>query len=159
MSVRGPRAIAELCLRCMGVLVVVNVVAVVVLAVVTRLQDPAAGIPSIGIYILVVGLLVACVPVALVGFPIGLLTAQLLQGTTREWVHVTVFALVGAVLSVTLMGMFAFMQATPWFALVALAEGALGAGVARWWSGRVEARQGSWTPEQGAALPWGRIGP
>lgn len=159
MSVRGPRAIAELCLRCVGVLVVVNGLAFAVLALGSLLDDPGAGAPATGIYILVVGLLIACVWVALVGFPLGVLTAHLLQRSTRERVHVTVFALVGAVLSVTIFGMLGLLQSTSWFALAAAAEGALGAGGARWWTGRALARRGTWTPEQGAALPWGKIGP
>lgn len=159
MNVRGPRAIAALCLRCLAVLTVVNLVAFAVLGVISHLHDPVAGVPSIGVYILVVGLLVAIVPIAAVGFPMGVLTAHLLQGSTREWVHVTVFALVGAVLSVTLFGMLNYLSVVGWYALVAAAEGALGAGVARWWTGRVHAGQTRWTDEQGAALPWGRMTP
>jgi hypothetical protein len=159
VTVRGGRAIATLCLRCLAVLTVVNVTAFVVLGVVSHLNDPVAGVPSSGVYILVVGLLVACVPLALVGFPMGVLTAHLLQGSTREWVHVTVFALVGAVLSVILFAMLNFFSVVPWYALVAAAEGAIGAGGARWWSGRAHARRVTYSDEQGAALPWGRMTP
>lgn len=102
-------------------------------------------------------LVVACVPVGLVGIPAGLVLVNLLQSSSREWVHVAAFAVVGAVLSVALCAMVNLLAANPWFALVAAAEGAIGAGVARWWTGRVHLRREPWSAAQGAALPWGRI--
>jgi hypothetical protein len=156
VSVVGPRAIAALCVRCVAVLAVVNLAVLVVL----QLAD-ASGVEGagFGLYLLALALLVAAVLTGVVGFPAGLLTARLLAGTTREWVHVVVFALVGAVLSVTLCAFVGMLGAVDWYALVAAAEGAVGAGGARWWSGRAHARRDTVTDEQGAALPWGRIAP
>ena len=155
MSVLGPGAVAVLCLRCLAVLAAVNAVVLLAIQAVTSPSSVTAS----GLYIAVVALLVAAVLVALVGFPAGLLTAHLLRNVTREWVHVVVFALVGAGLSVTLCAMGNLLAVVGWYALVAAAEGAVGAGVARWWTGRVHARNKPWTDAQGAALPWGRMTP
>ncbi|GEK22562.1 hypothetical protein CXY01_30820 [Cellulomonas xylanilytica] len=151
--------IAALCVRCVAVLTVVNTVLFVVAVVVSTTLDPQAGVSPTAVYILVVGLLVACVPILLVGFPAGVLTAHLLRGSSRERVHVLVFALVGAVLSVTIFATLDYLSVVPWFTLVAAAEGAVGAGGARWWTGRMHARRAPIDDAQGAALPWGRIGP
>ncbi|KQY43143.1 hypothetical protein [Cellulomonas sp. Root137] len=159
MSVRGARAIAALCLRCLAVLSVVNGAALTVFLLAQEADSSwAAQVPA-SIYYLGVALIVAAVLIGLAGFPAGVLTARLLDRTTREWVHVAVFALVGALLSVTLCASFGLLRASGWTVLVAAAEGAIGAGVARWWSGRVQARQTRWTDEEGAALPWGRMTP
>lgn len=156
-GVRGGGAITALCLRCLAVLAAVNATAVVVALLVGGAES--SGEMTSGIYLLFVALMVACVPVAVVGIPAGLLLANLLQRSSREWVHVTAFAVVGAALSVTLFATLNLVGAIPWFALVAAAEGAIGAGVARWWTGRVHLRRESWSDAQGASLPWGRIGP
>ncbi|GEL99368.1 hypothetical protein [Cellulomonas terrae] len=159
MSVRGPGAIAALCLRCLGVLVVVNLVGLVIAYAV---QGPAAaseaGLTAALAYFPFVGL-IAAVLIAVVGFPAGLLTARALAGTRREWVHVLVFALVGAGLSMTLCASWNLLALSGWAWFVAAAEGAVGAGGARWWTGRTHARAVPWTDAQGAALPWGRIAP
>ncbi|ROS23187.1 hypothetical protein [Cellulomonas sp. PhB150] len=128
--VRGPAAIAMLCLRCVVVLAAVNGVVALVLGTVT-------GALGWGLVVVLLAALVACVPIALVGYPAGLLTAWLLRRSEREWVHVLVFAVVGAVLPPLVM--------TAWHSGVdtgaaAVAEGAIGAGGARWWSGRAHAR-------------------
>ena len=156
-GVRGGGAITALCLRCLAVLAVVNATALVVALLVggTGAWDDVSS----GFYLLVVALLVACVPVGAVGIPAGILLANLLQSSSREWVHIAAFAVVGAVLSLTLCAMVNLLAANPWFALVAAAEGAIGAGVARWWTGRVHLRRQAWSDVQDAALPWGRIGP
>jgi hypothetical protein len=156
-DVRGAGAITALCARCLAVLAVVNTVAVVVGLLVSGTD--ASNNATVLFYFLAVALFVACVPIGLVGIPVGMLIADLLRRSSREWVHVSVFALVGAVLSVTLCAMVGLLDADPWFALIAAAEGAIGAGVARWWTGKVRARREPWSDAQGAALPWGRIGP
>jgi hypothetical protein len=156
-GVRGGGAITALCLRCLAVLAVVNATALVVALLVSG-NGASDDVPS-GFYLLFVALVVACVPVGVVGIPAGLLLANLLQSSSREWVHVAAFAVVGAVLSVTLCAMVNLLAASPWFVLVAAAEGAIGAGVARWWTGRVHLRREPWSDAQGAALPWGRIAP
>ncbi|NUU16495.1 hypothetical protein HP550_04450 [Cellulomonas humilata] len=159
MSVRGPKAIAALCLRCLAVLSLVNGAAVTVFLL-TDADSPWARQAPQTLYYLVVALVVAAVLIGLVGFPAGVLIARLLEKSRREWVHVAAFALGGAVLSVTLFAMFGILQSGEgWYTLIAAAEGALGAGVARWRTGRVHARQTPWTQEQGAALPWGKITP
>ena len=160
-DVRGPGPIARLCLRCFVVLIGFNVVAlgIVGLMVAGSGSDAGAGGPTIALAYSPYVLLVALVPLWLVGFPAGLLTARLLAGVPRESLHVLVFAVVGAVLSVALCAMVNLLAANPWFALVAAAEGAIGAGVARWWTGRVHLRREPWSDAQGAALPWGRIAP
>ena len=159
MSIRGPRAVAVLCARCLAVLVVVNLIglsgAYAVLgpdgASVSAVSAALAYFPAVGI--------VAAFLIAVVGFPAGLLTAQVLSGERREWVHVLVFALVGAVLSTALCASWSMLGTDAWSWIVAAGEGAVGAGGARWWSGRAHARAAPWTEAQGAALPWGRIGP
>ena len=156
-GVRGGGAITALCLRCLAVLAAVNGAAVVVALLVSG--TGASDDVSAGFYLVFVALVVACVPVGLVGIPAGLVLANLLQSSSREWVHVAAFAVVGAVLSVALCAMANLLAANPWFALVAAAEGAIGAGVARWWTGRVHLRREPWSDAQGAALPWGRIAP
>jgi hypothetical protein len=158
VSVRGAKAIAGLCLRCLAVLSVVNAL---VLVAFLLTHDGRPGIESLpgGLYFLVVTLVVAGVLIGLVGFPAGVLTARVLERTTRESVHVAAFATVGALLSVTLCAWFGLLRVVEWYALVAAAEGAVGAGVARWWTGRTSARTTRWTDEQGAALPWGKMTP
>lgn len=159
MSVRGPRAIVALCARCLAVLVVVNLVGLGVATAVMGSEVPAASIvPAALAYFPLVALITALL-IAVVGFPAGLLTAKVLNGQRREWVHVLAFALVGAVLSTTLCGSWNMLGAHGLAWLVAAAEGAVGAGGARWWTGRAHAKAVPWTDAQGAALPWGRIGP
>jgi len=84
---------------------------------------------------LVFAILVACVPIAVVGVPAGVLTSRALRRVTREWGHVLVFGLVGATLAVVLItgaGIGTGIGTAPaWAAL----EGLVGAGGARWWSG------------------------
>ena len=87
-----------------------------------------------------------------------MLTAHLLADERREWVHVLVFALVGGVLSVALFAWWGVLGLAGWSWVVAFAEGVVGAGGARWWTGRAHARKVRWSDAQGGALPWGRIG-
>ncbi|WP_315097807.1 hypothetical protein [uncultured Cellulomonas sp.] len=155
MSVRGAGPIAALCLRCLVVLAAVNGALLLALQ---GIRSPSVVSPS-SLYISFLALLVTAVVIGLAGFPFGVLIGHLLRNQPRERVHVIVFAVVGAVLSVTICAMWNLLSAVPWYALVAAAEGAVGAGVARWWTGRVHARRASWTDEQGAALPWGKIAP
>lgn len=100
-AVRGPAAIAAVCGRCVGVLAIGNVVVPVVGAVATG-NAIAAGFV---VYVAGLAWMIALVPVALVGWPAGLLTAHLLRGQSRERVHVLVFALVGAVLCPALLAL------------------------------------------------------
>lgn len=159
MSVRGPSAIAVLCLRCLGVLVVVNLVALVVAYAVMGSDTAGGSVVPVAVAYFPVVALVAALLIAVVGFPAGLLTARVLSGQRREWVHVLVFALVGAVLSATLCASWTMLETNGWAWFVTAAEGAIGAGGGRWWTGRAHARAVPWTDAQGAALPWGRIGP
>ncbi|WP_456786932.1 hypothetical protein [Cellulomonas sp. P5_C5] len=154
-DVRGAGAIAALCLRCLVVLVAVNPLALLVLLAVSGDTETATHILAYLPYVL----LVAAFPVALVGFPAGLLTAHLLAGVPKERVHVLVFALVGGILSPALCAWWGLLGMPAWAWIVAAAEGVVGAGGARWWTGRVRAGRQRWSEEQGAALPWGRIGP
>ncbi|WP_028047307.1 hypothetical protein [Cellulomonas sp. URHE0023] len=152
-AVRGPRAILEVCLRCLGVLAVVNIPAVAVVGLVAGLRGANDGLVGEGLRAAVGGSVyagmawvVAIIPVMLVGWPAGLLTAHLLRRQRREWTHVAVFALVGAVLCPV---MIAFAQALGGnsvggplvLVLAAVGEGALGAGGGRWWTGRGRRRR------------------
>ena len=157
MSVRGPGTIAALCLRCLVVLAGVNVVGLGIAAAALGQERTGSGL-MVALAYLPYALLVAIVPVGLVGVPAGLLTTRLLAGVSRELVHVLVFALVGAVLSVALCASWGVGAIVGWSWVVAAAEGAVGAGGARWWTGRAHARKARWSDAQGAALPWGRIG-
>ena len=159
MNVRGPGPIAALNLRCLAVLAVVNPIGLVVAQLLSEPGDLLGNVTPQALYLIVVVWLVACVPVWLVGFPAGVLTAHLLRKVTREWVHVAVFALVGAVLSVTILGMLGLLRGELWFTAVGAAEGFVGAGVARWWSGRGQARRDREAEQLGAPLPWGRMTP
>lgn len=156
-TVRGPGAIAALCLRCLVVLAVGNLL---VLGIALLVLGQQAGGSDLTVYLVYFPyvLLVAVFPIALAGFPAGVLTAHLLARERREWVHVLVFALVGGVLSVAICSIWGLGMTGAWYALVAAAEGVVGAGGARWWTGRAHARRARWSDAQGAALPWGRIG-
>ena len=135
-AVRGPRAIASLCARCLVVLVVVNAG----VAVAWGATQGTSGV-LVALYFFVLAIPVALVPIAVVGWPAGLLTAHLLRREPREWVHVVVFALVGAVLCLLIIGRMWHM--TTWSVLSvlgALAEGAAGAGGGRWWAGHARRR-------------------
>ena len=101
MTVRGPGAIAALCLRCLVVLAGVNLVGLGIAALAVGQEGTGSGLLVALAYFPYV-LLVATVPVGVVGFPAGMLTARLLADVSRERVHVLVFALAGAVLSVAL---------------------------------------------------------
>ena len=156
-DVRGPGAIAALCLRCLVVLAGTNLVGLGIAALALGQERTGSGL-LVGLAYFPYVILVAAVPVAVVGFPAGLLTARLLVGQRGERVHVLVFALVGGVLSVVLCAWWGMFTTGSWYVLVAAAEGVVGAGGARWWTGRAHARKARWSDAQGAALPWGRIG-
>lgn len=159
MSIRGPRSIAVLCARCLAVLVVGNLVGLgIAYSVVGSDAAYESGLTAVLAYFPGVGMVSALV-IAVFGFPAGLLTARLVGEQHRERAHVLAFALVGATLSVTLCAMWSMLGTVGWAWVLAVAEGAFGAGIARWWSGRVHARTAPWTDVQGAALPWGSIGP
>jgi hypothetical protein len=157
-DVRGPGAIAVLCLRCVAVLALANLIGLMIALLVWGREASGSGLMVYLVYSPYV-LLVALFPIALVGFPAGVLTAHLLARERLEWVHVLVFALVGGVLSVTICSFGGFYATGGWWVLVAAAEGVVGAGGARWWTGRARARRGRWSDQEDAALPWGRIGP
>lgn len=157
-DVRGPGAIVALCLRCLVVLAGTTLVGVGIVALAVGEERTGPGL-LVALTYLPYALLVAILPVGIVGFPAGLLTARLLAREGREWVHVLVFALVGGALSVALCAWWGLLEVAAWAWLVAAVEGVVGAGGARWWTGRAHARRVRWTDAQGAALPWGRIGP
>lgn len=133
--IRGIGAITFLNLRCIAILGVVNLtVFVVVTAAIGGDTDGWLAGTAIGFAagFLPFAVLVACIPVAVIGVPAGLLTGCGLRRAHQEWVHVLVFAVVGAGLSVAIMmALGAGIDAAWWASL----EGALGAGGARWWSG------------------------
>jgi hypothetical protein len=140
--VRGVLPIAMLNLRCAAVLLVVNLVPALGLAVVGGSVFPV----TVAVY----AVAVAVVPIALFGFPVGLLTAHLLRDEPLERVHVAVFAAVGAVLAVVLLAIWS--GPSVWLAL-GFVEGALGAGGARWWSGRAHRRTALARPRPPAPEP------
>ncbi|MBO9556528.1 hypothetical protein [Cellulomonas sp.] len=136
VAVRGPRAIASVCARCLVVLVVVNVG----VAVAWGATQGTSGVP-VALYFFALAIPVALVTIAVVGWPAGLLTAELLRREPREWVHVLVFALVGAGLCLLLaMHMWHMNTWSVMSVLWALAEGAAGAGGGRWWAGHARRR-------------------
>ncbi|WP_028047509.1 hypothetical protein [Cellulomonas sp. URHE0023] len=136
--VRGPARIAALCVRCLVVLTLVNLVVAVVGS--TFAGDSFVGF-TVGIYPYIVA--VAIVPIAVVGFPAGLLVSHLLRNEPDEGRHIAAFAVTGAVLSVLICAAVQLVQGpAAWVVvLVAAAEGAIGAGGARWWSGRTRWRR------------------
>ena len=95
--------------------------------------------------VLVLALPIAGAVIWLVGYPAGVLTAHLLTRSESENVHVLTFAAVGAVLSTALL---AIVSRDPVVLGVAALEGALGAGLARLWSGHAH-RRGARVPELG----------
>ena len=117
---RGPAAIAMLCLRCAAVLAGVAFLTGVVAAL------AGGGGDAVPLACLVA--LVGVVPIAVVGFPVGLGLAQLLRRVDHEWVHVAAFALVGGAVGAAL------LAAADWV-LLGLALGVVSAGGARWWTG------------------------
>ncbi|MBD7919579.1 hypothetical protein H9657_15010 [Cellulomonas sp. Sa3CUA2] len=78
----------------------------------------------------------ALVPVLVVGWPAGVLTAWLLRREPRESRHVVVFAVVGAVAAVLLGLVGRDLTPDPAISLLLAAEGALGAGGGRLLVGR-----------------------
>lgn len=131
IPVRGPAGVLRLCRRCLVILFVVNAPLFVLPAFVT--PDGAVGTTLVVAPFVV---LVAAVPVLLVGYPAGRLLTELLKDEPRLGVHVLAFALVGAVLSVAICALVGWAPGGGLGWLVAAAEGAVGAGGARWWSGR-----------------------
>lgn len=125
------RDVVALNARCLLILTVVNLPLVLFLG---------------GAYLVFVAICAAAVLV--VGVPAGLVLARLLRGVRAERVHVAVFALVGAVLAwpvllavvAVIVGGGVEWEAAPGALVIAAAEGAVGAGGARWWSGRRPSR-------------------
>jgi hypothetical protein len=137
-AVRGPRAVTSVCVRCAGVLAVVNFT----LATAAGLVAGGASGAGWGFEVVTLAWLFALLPIAVVGWPAGLLTAHLLRRQPSERVHVLVFALVGAVLCPALLVAGGLpVGSSQWLAVLAVAEGALGAGGGRWWTGRVRRRR------------------
>ena len=135
-AVRGSAAIAALCLRCFVVLAVGNLGVAAATSLPEALHEE--GLYPLGLVAVVVA--VAAVPIALVGFPAGLLTSHLLRSVHREWVHVLAFALVGALLAGVIVAWVSPDRLGP-VAGWALLEGAVGAGGARWWTGWAHRRR------------------
>jgi uncharacterized membrane protein len=124
-----------LCLRCAVVLAVLNVLAGFVLR------------AEFGWALALVATLVSCVAIALVGWPAGMVTAWLLRGSRRESIHVLAFAAVGAAIGpLVVVPLTNGWHANVAIGAVAAAEGAVGAGTARWWSGRAHARAATRQP-------------
>ena len=144
-DVRGAGRIAGLCMRCLAVLTLMNLP--VVLAGWLVDDESFLGF-TFSIYPFVVA--TAVVPVLLIGFPAGLLVSHLLRAELDERRHVVAFAITGAILSVTICVVAGMVHgSTAWVVvLVAAAEGAIGAGGARWWSGRPRRVRRTPTDEQ-----------
>jgi len=141
-EIRSLGAIGMLNVRCLVVLAAANVtvgaaalagICVVSLASGGGLDAVESTLSAGGfaVEVLVFALLVACIPIAVVGVPAGVLTSRALRRVSREWGHVLGFGLVGAALAVVLMQAGGMGTAPAWAAL----EGLVGAGGARWWSG------------------------
>jgi hypothetical protein len=142
-TVRGPRAVTSVCVRCAGALAAVNLP----LATAAGLVAGGASGAGSGFEVVTVAWLVALLPIAVVGWPAGLLTAHLLRRQPSERVHVLVFALVGAVLCPVLLVVGGLpVGSSVWLAAPAVAEGALGAGGGRWWAGRARRRRAADLP-------------
>ncbi|QHT54966.1 hypothetical protein GXP71_01910 [Cellulomonas sp. H30R-01] len=162
--VRGPARVALLCALCWTVLLGVTLVSGVVATALTAWRTAAGGggadVASASASLVLVPFvaLTAIVPVAVVGWPVGLLTAWLLRRRPREAEHVLAFAAVGAVLAVGLLPSWAsgaWPAAGAAGALVALV-GAGGAGGGRWWAGAVlrrRAARGELAARPGIAPP------
>ena len=135
--IRGWGPVAMLNLRCWGVLAAANTPVLYGLAVVTD-----GGIAGVSI-ILAPALLIAGALILIVGYPAGLITARLLASLNSERVHILAFASAGAALSIALVSP---LQLGVAGLLVAALEGALGAGVARLWSGRDYRRRHATVP-------------
>ncbi|GIG23308.1 hypothetical protein Cch01nite_40320 [Cellulomonas chitinilytica] len=149
-AVRGPSAVLEVCMRCIGVLAVVSLALGLVIGLALK-GLPGAGA---GVFFAWWSWLVASVLVMLVGWPAGLLTSHLLRRQAREWVHVTVFAVVGGVICPPLFWLFMLTVDGPDPVLIAaggVAVGAVGAGGGRWWTGA--ARRGRLAHPVEAAQP------
>ncbi|AEE46917.1 hypothetical protein [Cellulomonas fimi] len=141
-EVRGAGVVAALCARCLVVLLAVNVV--LAPAAVVLLGEPGEDGVPFAVLVAALAVAVAVVPVAVVGWPAGLLLAHLLRGRSREGEHVAAFALVGAVLAPAVLVLGSSVPPGPWgtgTCVLAAAEGAVGAGVARWWTGRARRRR------------------
>ncbi|UZN04462.1 hypothetical protein [Cellulomonas sp. S1-8] len=133
----GPLAVLELTGWCGLLLVVVHVaLAVVGLA----LSSVWPGVATVGM-MLAFASFIALVPVLVIGWPLGVLTAGLLRREPRESRHVAVFALVGAVSCVLLCGVGRTYALDAPLVLLAAAEGALGAGGGRFLLGVARRRR------------------
>lgn len=138
-AVRGPAAVAGVAAWCALALIAVNVVG----GALAMLQPWWPVVASAGFF-LALASVVAVVPVAVVGWPVGLLTAWCLRHEAREARHVLVFALVGAGTALALWAAglgggldAAALQVLPVFVV----EGALGAGAGRWAAGAARRRR------------------
>lgn len=147
--IHGWGKVALLNLRCWVVLAALNVVPALVIAL------APGGTVTGNLILLSMALLVAGVLILTVGYPAGVLTAHLLRRNTSERAHVLTFAAVGAALSTAIL--LVFLSDSIGYGVelieliflgVAATEGALGAGLARLWSGRTHwrRRQMSETP-------------
>lgn len=123
----GGAAVLELVGWCALVLVTVNTLGGFLGALVGGVW------PSLASTLLVLAVMswVAVVPVVVVGWPLGVLTAWLLTRVRRESRHVLVFAAVGAVAAVVLARVGATVPAGGATVAVLAVEGALGAGGGR----------------------------
>ncbi|WP_148076671.1 hypothetical protein [Cellulomonas sp. PhB150] len=145
--IRGWGPIGMLNLRCVVVLVVVNLMtalgAVYVVGIRILASDGVVAGVAMVVYLAIhvvelpVPIVAVGAVVAGVGIPAGVVAGRALRGEAHEWVHVLAFAAVGAVLAAAICSAVAAAihidlgVAAAWAAL----EGAVGAGGARWWSG------------------------
>ena len=129
----GPLAVLELTAWCALVLVTANAAVGLLLVLVSPVTGGAAAVHGVTLAAVSV---VAVLPVLVVGWPLGVLTAWLLRREPHESRHVLVFALVGAVAAVLLGGVGRTSLPDPGLVTLLAAEGALGAGAGRMLLGR-----------------------
>ncbi|GEM_PF-14919 len=138
-AVRGPAAVAGVCVRTVGVLAAGNLAVALVALLVTG-ELTTEGLAGL-VYIGGLALLIAAALTAVVGWPAGLLVAWAMRGRRREVEHVLAFAAAGAVLSPVLVSIGApSLGGSAGLLAVAVLEGAVGAGGGRWWAGRARRR-------------------
>lgn len=128
----GGLAVLELTGWCALVLVVVNSAVGVAALTLPPLRE---AVGSLGV-VLAVASWIAVVPVLVVGWPLGVMTAWALQREPREGLHVLVFAVVGAVAAVVLGLVGRTLAPDALVTLLLAVEGALGAGGGRFLLGR-----------------------
>lgn len=136
-TVRGPRAVLEVCVRAAVILLVAAVVLYASYVVIEKPgpDDVVDAGTAAGIVAAMYGL--HLVALAALGWPAGVLVAHLLRASTSEGLHVAAFTLTGAVLGAVVL----LVVGTAAPAAVWAAVGGVTAGAARAWTGRARRRR------------------